>query len=413
MMDTKRAVLAVSIGNTIEWFEIVVYGYFAGAIADQFFPARAPAVSLLAAFAAFGVTFVMRPLGAIFLGAYADRHGRKAALLVSMVLVSAASALIAFVPNYQTIGLAAPAILVLARLIQGFAVGGEFGSATAFLAELDPRRRGFYASLQFASQGASAALATGIGWLLASVLAPSQLDTWGWRVPFLLGLLLGPLGYYVRRSLRDPVEFETAAPDAFPISSLLKGKSLQLFISIGVIAFGTIAIYTLVFLPTFAVRNLGLTSSGAFAAALLTACLQTVIAPLTGAASDRYGRTAVSLPCAALLALAAYPLFTWLADGPTIAKFFVVQVSLGVLAAAYAGPLPALMADLFPIRTRTTALSVSYALSVAVFGGFTPLIHVWLIRMTGQVVAPSHLIVGSAVLALTALWLAMRTLTKP
>jgi MHS family proline/betaine transporter-like MFS transporter len=412
MTDTKRAVLAVSISNTIEWFEIVVYGYFAAAIANQFFPASTPAVSLLAAFATFGVTFVMRPLGAVFLGAYADRSGRKAALLVSMFLIAAASAFIAFVPNYQTIGVAAPAILVLARLMQGFAVGGEFGSATAFLAELDPRRRGFYASLQFASQGASAALATGIGWLLASMLAPSELNSWGWRVPFVLGLLLAPLGYYVRRSLREPKEFESTRSPTFSVASMLKSRALQIFICTGVIALGTVAIYTLVFLPTFATRQLGLPAAGAFAAALLTACLQIGIAPLTGAMSDRYGRIAVSLPCAVALALVAYPLFAWLSHEPTITKFFVVQISLGALSAAYAGPLPALMADLFPVRTRTTGLSVSYAVSVALFGGFTPLAHVWLIQVSGQVIAPSYLIVAAAIFGLTALWLARRTLPR-
>jgi MHS family proline/betaine transporter-like MFS transporter len=297
---------------------------------------------------------------------------------------------------------------VAARLVQGFAVGGEFGSATALLAELDPRRRGFYASWQFASQGASAALATGLGWIIATALAPPDLNSWGWRIPFFLGLLLAPIGYYMRRNLRERVAFSGARPQRAVLSSLLKRKWEHLFIAIGVVAPATVATYTLIFLPTFASRSLGLSLSQAFAAALLTACLQMVIAPVTGALSDRYGRTAVCLPAAFALAVAAYPMFAWLSAWPDLLKFFTVQLSFGVLTAAYAGPLPALMAELFPARVRTTGLSLSYALSVAVFGGFTPFVHVWLLQMTGSAVAPAFLLIAAAALGVAALGLAGR-----
>src|SRR5215475_12014058 len=192
------AVIAASIGNALEWFDFVVYGFFALTISKLFFPAGDQTLSLLLTFGTFGVTFFMRPLGAIVLGSYADRHGRKATLVLTIGLMMLGTAVIAVMPTYQTIGVLAPLLIVIARMIQGFSAGGEFGSATAFLAEQDPKRRGFFASWQLASQGLTTVLATGFGVVLSGLLAPPQLESWGWRTPFIFGLLIGPVAYYIR-----------------------------------------------------------------------------------------------------------------------------------------------------------------------------------------------------------------------
>src|SRR5882724_1193882 len=196
-----RAVIAASVGNALEWFDFVVYGFFAVTMAKLFFPTGSETVSLLLALGTFGVTFFMRPLGAVVFGSYADRHGRKAALTLSISLMMAGTALIAITPTYSSIGLFAPILVVAARMVQGFSAGGEFGSATAFLAEQNPERRGFFASWQFASQGLTTILATAFGATLAGTLSMDQIESWGWRLPFIFGLLIGPVAYYIRRHI--------------------------------------------------------------------------------------------------------------------------------------------------------------------------------------------------------------------
>ena len=289
-MRRFNTIAAVSIVNAIEWFEIVIFGYFAGIISRLFFPSDDPVLSLLATFATFGVTFVMRPLGAVALGSYGDRRGRKAALQLSIVLMMAGSAAIAFAPDYRSIGFLAPVILLAGRLVQGFAVGGEFGSATAYLAEQDPARRGFYASWQFASQGLTLILATASGAIVTASLAPDVIDAWGWRIPFAFGLIVGPIGYFIRRNLEETAEFVAGTPQPKPFRSLVQYDTPRLFVAIGLIVFGTVTVYTIVFMPTYAVRQLGLSIPKSFAAVSLTGILQLVLVPMVGALSDRIGR---------------------------------------------------------------------------------------------------------------------------
>ena len=215
--DTWRTVVAASIGNALEWFDLVVYGFFAVVISKLFFPAGNETVSLLLTLGTFGVSFFMRPLGAIVLGAYADRAGRKAALTLSILLMMMGTLIIAVLPTYQSIGLAAPLILVVARLMQGFSAGGEFGSATAFLAEHVPGRRGYFASWQIASQGLTTLLAALFGAVLTSLLSPEQLNEWGWRMPFFFVLLIGPVAWYIRTKLDETPEFLAAEITQTPL----------------------------------------------------------------------------------------------------------------------------------------------------------------------------------------------------
>jgi MHS family proline/betaine transporter-like MFS transporter len=403
-----NTILAVSVTNAIEWFEIVIFGYFAGIISRLFFPSDDPRTSLLLTFATFGVTFVMRPLGAIALGSYGDRRGRKAALQLSIVLMMAGSAAIAFTPDYRSIGYLAPVILLAGRLVQGFAVGGEFGSATAFLAEQDPARRGFYASWQFASQGLTALLATASGAIVTASLAPEAIDAWGWRIPFAFGLIIGPIGYFIRRNLEETTEFTAGKPQPRPFRSLVQHDLARLFVAIGLIVFGTVAIYTIVFMPTFAARQLGLSVPKSFMAASLTGILQLILVPIFGALSDRIGRLPFPIASAAITLCVVYPAFNWLASDPTIEKLIAIQVALGILTACYMGPIPALMSELFQVTRRTTALSVSYALAVAIFGGFAPFVHAWLIDVTGTKIAPSYYVIFAALVSLLALFMVPR-----
>ena len=405
-----RVVVAASIGNALEWFDLVVYGFFAVLIAKLFFPAGNDTVSLLLTLGTFGVSFFMRPLGAIVLGAYADRAGRKAALTLSIVLMMAGTLIIAILPTYRTIGLTAPLILVAARLMQGFSAGGEFGSATAFLAEHVPGRRGFFASWQIASQGLTTVLAAGFGVLLTGELSAEQLAAWGWRVPFVFGLLIGPAAWYIRTRLDETPEFLAAETTTTPLRDTFASQKMRLLIAIGAVVLGTVSTYLVLFMPTYGVRQLGLAPSVTFAAIALTGVIQMLFSPLVGHLSDRLGRTRIMLVSAVLLLVLIYPAFAFLVAHPGFGTLIVVQVVLGFLMTGYFGALPGLLSEIFPVQTRTTGMSLAYNIAVTIFGGFGPFIITWLISSTGSKMAPSFYMMFAAVVSLAALFAARRKL---
>ncbi|MEQ5840986.1 MFS transporter [Paraburkholderia acidicola] len=407
---TWRAVVAASIGNALEWFDLVVYGFFAVIISKLFFPAGNDTVSLLLTLGTFGVSFFMRPLGAIVLGAYADRVGRKAALTLSILLMMIGTLIIAILPTYETIGVAAPLILVAARLMQGFSAGGEFGSATAFLAEHVPGRRGFFASWQVASQGLTTLLAAGFGAVLTGELSPAQMASWGWRVPFFFGLLIGPIAWYIRTKLDETPEFLAAETTDTPLRDTFASQKLRLLIAIGIVVLGTVSTYLVLFMPTYGVKQLGLAPSVAFQAIALTGVIQLVFSPLVGHLSDRYGRTSIMLVSAVLLLVLIYPAFAWLVANPTFGALIVVQVVLGFLMTGYFAALPGLLSEIFPVQTRTTGMSLAYNIAVTIFGGFGPFIIAWLIRAADTKVAPSFYMIFAALVSLVALIAARRKL---
>jgi len=367
-------------------------------------------VSILLTLGTFGVSFFMRPLGAIVLGAYADRAGRKAALTLSILLMMMGTFIIAVLPTYSSIGVAAPLILVLARLMQGFSAGGEFGSATAFLAEHVPGRRGFFASWQVASQGLTTLLAAIFGVVLTGNLSPEQMSSWGWRVPFIFGLLIGPVAYYIRTRLDETPEFLASVPTTTPLRDTFALNKERLLIAIGTVVLGTVATYLVLFMPTYAIRQLGLAPSVAFAAILLTGAIQMVLSPFVGHFSDTHGRTRIMLISAVLLLVLIYPLFTWLVGRPTFGTLLVVQAVLGVLMTGYFAALPGLLSEMFPVATRTTGMSLAYNIAVTVFGGFGPFIITWLIASTGSKAAPSFYLIFAAVVSLIALMAARKRL---
>jgi MHS family proline/betaine transporter-like MFS transporter len=405
-----RAVAAASIGNAFEWFDFIIYGFFAVMIARLFFPAGSETASLLMAFASFGVTFVMRPLGAVVLGQLADRRGRKAGMTLSISMMMAGTALTAFAPTYTFVGIFAPIVVAAARMMQGFSAGGEFGSATVFLAEQNPERRGLYASWQFAGQGLSTVLATGLGAALSGALTAEQMGMWGWRIPFLFGLLIGPIGYYIRRQVDETFEFRSASAQSTsaPLWETFSSGKTRLLVAIGTIVLATVAAYTAVYMPTYAIRELGLPPVGGFLATMLAGAIQIVMVPVVGALSDRLGRLPIATVATIAILITAYPLFARLVAAPTIESLLCVEAILGVFVAAYAGAIPALVSELFPIRMRTTAVSTSYAVAVAIFGGFAPFIIAWLIDATGSNLAPSYYLMFAAAVSLLALGAAYR-----
>ncbi|WP_323121849.1 MFS transporter [Burkholderia alba] len=398
-----RAVVAASIGNALEWFDLVVYGFFAVTIAKLFFPAGNDTVSLLLTLGTFGVSFFMRPLGAVVLGAYADRAGRKAALTLSILLMMAGTLIITVLPTYATIGIAAPLILVFARLLQGFSAGGEFGSATAFLAEHVPGRRGFFASWQVASQGLTTLLAALFGTVLNAQLSTGQMMAWGWRVPFCFGLLLGPVAYYIRRKVDETPEFLASAGTANPLRDTFASHKGRLAAAIGVVVLSTVATYVVLYMPTYSVKELKLAPSSAFAAILVVGVIQMLFAPLVGHWSDKHGRVAVMVAPALAILVLIYPAFAFLVAHPTFGTLIAVQVVFALLLTGYFAALPGLLSEIFPVATRTTGMSLAYNIAVTLFGGFGPFIIAWLIRATGAKTAPSFYLMFAALLSLAAL----------
>ena len=406
----RTVVVAATIGTALEWFDLVVYGFFAVTIAKLFFPSASELTSLLVALSTFGASYLMRPLGALILGSYSDRYGRKRGLTLSIALMAVGTLLIAVTPSYASIGIAAPMIVVAARLIQGISAGGEFGASTSFLVEHSPRhQRGFYASFQMAAQGGTAVLASLFGTLLSHYLSPEQMLDWGWRVPFFFGLLIIPIAYVIRRHVDETPVFSNDARATSPVRATFQDNKVRLALAIGIYVLVTSSSYVIVlYMPTFATRELGIDSSLAFAGTLLMGALQMVACPIAGAIADRKGRKTTLLVAAALIGLVAVPLFAWLIASPTPFAFIVICAVLGVAISGYQGPMPAVLSELFPSRVRTTGLALTHNLAVALFGGFAPLILTWGISATHSRLVPAVYIAVAAVISVISLLICLR-----
>ena len=401
-----RAVVAAVIGNALEWYDFTVFGFLTVVIAQLFFPAGNDHASLLLSTATFGVAFVMRPVGGIVLGLYADRTGRKAALSLVIALMTLGILLLALAPPYSAIGIAAPMIIVLGRMLQGFSAGGEFASATALLIEAAPfSKRGFYGSWQMASQAAALLLGALVGALITRGLSPEALKSWGWRVPFMLGLIIGPIGFYIRRHLADSEVFLLVQKTArrATLGEVFKHHSRDVLCGLGAVIALTVTIYVLIsYLPTFAVRQLKLPYAQSFYAVIVGNLLLTLLSPLAGAWSDRIGRKGLSLWSLALTLVIIYPLFAWLAAEPSVSKLILVQALLSITLSGYYGPFGALIAELFPANVRSTGLSLAYNVAVMLFGGFGPFVVTWLIAVTGSPLAPTYYVMGGLALSIVA-----------
>jgi MHS family proline/betaine transporter-like MFS transporter len=405
----KRAIFSCAIGNFFELFDFVLYGYFAVPISQNFFPKGDDTAALLATFATFGVGFLLRPVGAVVLGHYGDRHGRRAALVVTIGMMAAATGLTGLVPTYAAIGIAAPILLTLCRCLQGFSTGGEWGGAAAFLVEYaEPGKRGLTGSWQQFSTQVGATGASLAAFVLTSYMAPDAFTSWGWRVPFLLGFLLGPIGYYLRTRVAETPAFERTverravahAPLREAFANYGKPITQAFFLSI----IGIVANYIMiVFMPTLAIKSLGIPAGKALLAATVANVIVMVLTPFVGALSDRTGRRVTMGASAVLYAVFGYPLFL-LATSGTFEMLLLAQCIVAVFQSLYTGTIPVILSEMFPTRVRYTALSVSYGVAVMIFGGGAPFVSSYLIASTGSPSSPSVFVIVAGVVSAIAVW---------
>ena len=401
----RRAVIASVIGNGLEWFDFLSYAYFASTIARVFFPLGNHTASLLLTLGVFAAGFVVRPIGGVLLGLYADRAGRKSALTLLIGLMAVGTLLIALTPGYATIGLAAPALVILARIIQGLSVGGEFGSAAAMLTEYaPPGQRMFYGSFQMASQGVALLLASGFGYVLTTTLDAQALQDWGWRIPFLFGALIGPVGFYIRHNVGESPEF--LAAQAARATTLDRAPRERLSIAsvlcgIGVIAVGTALNYLWhSYAPTYVVEQLHLPISAALGGSTVAGLIAIVAYPASGWLADRVGAFRLFFPVVTAFALAAYPLYAYVAAAPSVGRLFTAQIVSTLFLSLMSGPHPGMLAGLFPTATRSTGIALSYNIAVTLFGGLAPVTVTWLIAVTGNAMMPAYYQIMAAALSL-------------
>lgn len=391
------AVAAASIGNVLEWFDFAVYGFFAAAIGRNFFPTGDEATELLASFAAFGVGFLARPLGGIVIGRMGDVKGRKTSLLLTIFLMAAGTVMIGIVPTYASIGIAGPILILAARLLQGFSAGGEWGGSTAFIVEWsEPGRRGFYGSFQQVGVVTGVLMGSLMGALVNTVLTPQQAGSWGWRIPFLLGGAIGPVGLYMRRSIKETPAYRDSAHAASASADGAQSIGLAARAA-GFTILWTVAFYIyLNYMPTFTRIYAKLSSAQALWSNSIGLVVLLVAIPVMGHLSDRIGRKPFLLAsCAALIAL-PYPVAKLFVSGPPFSVIIVVQILFGVIISLFSGPGPAAIAEIFPTRSRSTLMTTGYALATAVFGGFAPYIASWLIQKTGNPVSWVYYVMAAA-----------------
>lgn len=423
----RRAVVASSIGNALEWFDIIVYSSLAVVISALFFePVQGSAnqvTGLLLTFGTFAISFLIRPLGALVLGSYADKHGRRSALTITIALMMVGTLIMLVAPTAELIGPAAALLILLSRLVQGFSAGGEFGTATAFLIENAPHRRAYYGSWQVASQGGAIFLASAFGFVLNTFLSHDALYSWGWRVPYAVGLLIAPVGLYIRLKMDETPDFRNlrdrpaAAPSSgtttplahrtgvreHPLLDTLVHSAGRWLSASGVVALASMSVYTILFMPTYAIQNLHLPSYAGFLGGVVAGLVTLVGAPLVGHWADRVGPARLMTWTAILGLMVVYPLFRVLVAVPTVGTLTGIQVVLGIIMALYFGPMPAVLTEIFPTAIRSTGMSVSYNVGVTIFGGFAPLVLSWLVSTTGSLTSPSVYYAAVAALSLACL----------
>jgi metabolite-proton symporter len=386
------SVVRVSSGNFLEMYDFMVFGYYAAAIGNAFFPSGNPFVSLMLSLMTFGAGFLMRPLGAIVLGGYTDRHGRRAGLILTLTLMSVGIVSIACVPGYATIGLLAPFLVLTGRLLQGFSAGMELGAVSVYLSEIaTPGHKGFYVSWQSGSQQMAVMFAAALGVALNSVLPAAKMTQWGWRIPLLIGCAIIPFLFRLRRSLQETDEF--AARKRHPSTSeILRSLTANwkivtigtMMVTMTTVSFYMITAYT----PTFGNSVLHLASIDTLIVTLCVGASNLFWLPVMGALSDRIGRRPLLIACTVLMLATAYPALLWLVDAPSFSKLLTVELWLSFIYGSYNGAMVVFLTEIMPVDVRTTGFSLAYSLATAIFGGFTPAISTYLIHVTGNQAVP-------------------------
>lgn len=398
-------ILRVASGNFLEQYDFFIYGYYATYIAQVFFPSGDETTSLMLSLATFGVGFLMRPLGAIILGSYIDRVGRRQGLIVTLGIMAIGTLTIALTPGYSAIGIAAPLIVVAGRLLQGFSAGAELGGVSIYLAEIaKPGRRGFYTSWQSASQQVAVMAAALVGLSLGATLTPDQMHQWGWRVPLLLGCAIVPVILWLRRSLDETEAYKHIHHKAHSLLGSLAqlgGSWRPILAGMAISVLTTTTFYMITaYTPTFGKQALGLDAQDVLVVTMLVGASNFIWLPVGGALSDWIGRTPVLLSVPLVVLVAAYPLIAWLVGAPSFFAFATALLALSVCFGLYNGAMIARLTELMPPAARTLGFSLAFSLATSLFGGFTPLVSTYLISATGNKAAPALWLCFAAMISL-------------
>jgi MFS family permease len=401
-----KNVIRVSSGNFLEMYDFIVFGYYAGAIGQTFFPGHNPYASLMLSFMAFGAGFLMRPVGAVVLGAYIDRYGRRAGLLLTLALMAVGTLTIACLPGYTTLGLLAPLLILLSRLLQGFSAGVELGGVSVYLAEIaTPGHKGFYVSWQSASQQVAVMVTALLGVILSELLPPPTMNRWGWRVPFLIGCLIIPLLFLMRRSLTETEAFQARKhhPTLSQIVRTLAANWTIVLVGVMLVAMTTVSFYLITaYTPTFGQSELHLSSVASLVVTWCVGLSNFIWLPVMGSVSDRLGRKPLLITFTVLALLTAYPAMLWLTAQPSFTRLLLVELWLSFIYASYNGAMVVTLTEIMPVDVRTTGFSLAYSLATAFLGGFTPALCTYLIHITGNRAMPAVWMSFAAVLGLIA-----------
>ena len=387
-------VIRVTSGNFIEMYDFFLFGFYATYISKAFFPSDSEYASLMLTFATFGAGFLMRPLGAIFLGGYIDRIGRRKGLVLTLSIMATGTAMVAFIPSYASIGLLAPLLVLLGRLLQGFSAGVELGGVSVYLSEMaTPGHKGFYVSWQSASQQVAIIFSAALGYCLNESMSKELIADWGWRIPFFIGCLIIPIVFQIRRSLQETEEF-LAKRHHPSFKEILKslGLNWQLVVAgMMLIVMTTVSFYLItVYTPTFGKSVLKLSIVDSLMVTFAVGLSNFIWLPIMGALSDRIGRWPIMATFSALTMISAYPVLSWLVGNPSFEHMLAVELWLSFLYGSYNGATVVALTEIIPSAIRTTGFSLAYSLATALFGGFTPLVSTWLIQSTGDRAAPGY-----------------------
>jgi len=386
-------VMRVSSGNFLEMYDFMVYAYYATYIAREIFPSSSAYASLMMTLGTFGAGYLMRPLGAVVLGAYIDKHGRRNGLIVTLFLMAIGTLVIACTPGYRVIGLFAPLIVVLGRLLQGFSAGVEVGGASVYLSEMaTPGHRGFYCAWQSASQQIAVVFAALLGVALSAVVSPVAMVQWGWRVPFLIGCLIVPLLFWLRRSLAETEAFlkQKHHPGMSEVLTSLAANWKIVGIGVFLSTMTTVSFYLITaYTPTFGIEVLHLTSRQSLMVTLCVGLSNFFWLPTGGAISDVVGRRPMLIGITVAAILTAYPAMLWLVSAPSVARLLIVELWLSVFFGVYNGAMIPHLAEIMPPEIRTSGFSLAFSLATAIFGGFTPFVCTYLIHETGNRAMPA------------------------
>ncbi len=400
-----KAVIRVSTGNFLEMYDFMVFGYYAAAIGRTFFPKNNEFASLMLSLATFGVGFLMRPLGALVLGSYIDRNGRRAGLILTLALMSVGTISVACVPGYQSIGILAPFLVVTGRLVQGFSAGVELGGVSVYLSEIaTPGHKGFYVAWQSASQQCAVVFAALLGVMLNARYSQQQMSSFGWRIPLLIGCGIIPFLFLIRRSLAETEDFLSRRrhPAAREILQSLAANWRLVLLGIMLVTMTTVSFYMITaYTPTFG-KALHLAESQTFVVTLCIGVSNFFWLPLMGALSDRVGRTPLLIGFTVLALVTAYPALSWLVDAPSFARLLTVELWLSFLYASYNGAMVVFLTELMPREVRASGFSLAYSFATAIFGGFTPMICTWLIQVTKNQAIPGVWLSFAAAMGLIA-----------